>query len=258
MDEFTNDDFIKFIKSFIGEIYIDEYFRKHKLFDEITEISRKEGGNREPLIEKDFKMFSLDDMCHACKLLESNPPKTTDAIFYRKNTDDTLSLYFIEFKFHNLDKPSWKNTLSSIVDEINASTNKNKFKCLSKDYKWQLTKINQYYGDEVEHKFILKPIESIEIVVPQLYEEYCQKNDESQKDIKSYLNNVDKRVFVFVSDYSPEGKENISKDRGQTSGDRINMFYERLKQGNLIDYYKIYHRDDWDNFIKDEQLVEIK
>lgn len=36
------------------------------------------------------------------------------------------------------------------------------------------------------------------------------------------------------------------------------MYYDRLKQGNLIDYYKIYHRDDWDNFIKEEQLVEIR
>ena len=255
MAEFTDKDFITFIKSFRDEIYTDDYFRKHKLFDEITELSRKDGGDRAPLIEREFKMFSLDDMCHACKLLKSNTPKTTDALFYRPNNDDSLSLYFIEFKFHNLDNPQLKDTFNEIVYNI---TNKKKYKCVSKSYKDNLSKINQYYGDEVEHKLILKPIESINVVVPALYEEYCNENDYPKKDIKTYLNNVEKRFFVFVSDYSPEGKGNISKDRGQTSGDKLNMFYERLKQGNLIDYYKIYHRDDWDDFIKEEQLVEIK
>ena len=257
MDEFTNEDFIKFIKSFIGEIYIDKYFRKHKLFDEITEISRKDGGDRTPLIEREFKMFSLDDMCHACELLKGNTPKTTDALFYRQNEDETLSLYFIEFKYHNLDTPDLKNTFEVIVDDIYPDYDK-KYKCLSKGYKKQLNKIKKYYGDEVEHKLILKPIESINVVIPALYEEYCQKEDKTPKDIKTYLNNVEKRVFIFVSDYSPGGKENLSRDRGETSGDKINMYYERLKQGNLIDYYKIYHRDKWDYFIKEEQLVEIK
>lgn len=258
MSEFTDNDFMEFLESFKGEIYTDNHFRKHNLFDEITEISRKDGGNREPLIKREFKMFSLDDMCHACKLLKSNTPKTTDALFYRENDDGSLSIYFIEFKFHNLDNPDWKDALDTIVDEINASTNKNKFKCLSEDYKYQLSKIKQYYGDEVEHKLIMKPIESIGVVVPALYEEYCQKEDENLKDIKTYLGNVEKKVFVFVSDYSPSGKENSSKNRNLTAGDKLNMYYERLKQGNLIDYYKIYHRDEWDNFIKDEQLVEIE
>lgn len=210
VEEFTSKDFIEFLESFREEIYTDEHFRKHNLFDKITEISRKDGGKREPLIEREFKMFSLDDMCHACNLLKTNTPKTTDALFYKKNDDETLSLYFIEFKYHNLDNPDWKDTFDTIVDEINASTNKNKFKCISK-YKYQLTKIKQYYGDEVEHKLILKPIESIEIVVPALYEEYCQKEDESQKDIKTYLKNVEKRVFVFVSDYSPKEKKILIK-----------------------------------------------
>lgn len=255
MDEFTDKDFIEFIKSFMDKTYTDKHFRKHKLYDEITEISRSDSGKKDPLIEKEFKMFSLDDMCHACKLLEDNIPKTTDALFYRQNNDDSLSLYFIEFKFHNLDKPELKSVFSEIVYNI---TNKEKYGCISKDYKKKLSKISQYYGDEVEHKLILKPIESIQNVIPAVYEEYCQEKEESKKDIETYLNNVEKRLFLFVSDYSPKGKNNFSKNRGQTSGDKINDYYERLKQGNLIDYYKIYHRDDWDDFIEEEELVEIE
>lgn len=257
MSKFTADDFIEFLDSFKGKVYTDDYFRKHNLFDDITEISRKDGGNREPLIEREFKMFSLDDMCHACRLLKSNTPKTTDALFYRKNDDESLSLYLIEFKYHNLDNIDLKNAFKIIVDDIYPDYDR-KYKCLSENYKKQLNKIKQYYGDDVEHSLILKPIESINIVIPALYKEYCQRNDETLKDIKTYLNNVEKRVFVFVSDYSPEGKDNYSKNRGQTSGDNVNMYYERLKQGNLIDYYKIYHRNDWDDFIKEEQLVEIE
>ena len=256
MTEFTNDDFMKFLESFREEIYTDKYFREHNLFDEITEISRKDGGKREPLIERKFKMFSLDDMCHACNLLKRNTPKTTDALFYRKNDDGTLSLYLIEFKFHNLDNPDLKNTFESIVDDIYPDYDR-KYRCISEDYKKQLNKIKKYYGDDVEHSLILKPIESINIVIPALYEEYCMKEEKTIKDIKTYLNNVEKRVFIFVSDYSPEGKNNYSKNKGETSADKVNQYYERLKQGNLIDYYKIYHRDDWDDFIEDEHLVEI-
>ena len=112
--------------------------------------------------------------------------------------------------------------------------------------------------DEVEHKLILKPIESIYVVVPALYEEYCKEKGCSKKDIKNFLIDIEKRFFVFVSDYSPKGKENISKNRIQTSGDKLNMYYERLKQGNLIDYYEIYHRDDWDTFIKNEHLIPLE
>lgn len=256
MDEFTDEDFINFLKSFRKEIYTDKFFREHNLFDEITEISRKGGGNREPLIERKFKMFSLDDMCHACKLLKKNTPKTTDALFYRKNENGTLSIYLIEFKYHNLNHPDLKDYFELIVNDIYPDYDK-KYNCISKEYKEQLIEIKKYFGDDVEHSLILKPIESINIVIPALYEEYCQKNDKTLKDIKTYLNNVEKRVFVFVHDYSPEGKGNSSKNRIKTSGNKLNMYYERLKQGKLIDYYKIYHRDDWDDFIKEEQLVEI-
>ena len=82
MDDLTNNEFIRFIKS------------HEQFYKSITEISMN--NSDEPLIENDFKMYSLDEMCWECKLLE-NTPKTTDALFYKQHNDGKLSLYLIEF-----------------------------------------------------------------------------------------------------------------------------------------------------------------
>lgn len=237
MDEFTNEDFIDFINNF------------NNFYDEITEISKNTRG--QSLINNDFKMYSLDDMCWNSKLLENNTPKTTDALFYKVN-NNFLSLYLIEFKFHNLDNPNCKDLFDSIVDDVYSN---NKYKCLNDKFKYQLNRIKRYYADDVEYTLILKPIESINIVLPALYKEYCRDNDLIQKDIKTFLNNVEKRVFVFVSDYSPKGKSNLQRHRLQSMGNSLNQHYQRLEDGQIIDYYKIYSRDNWDYFLEYEELI---
>ena len=238
MKEFTNEDFINFIESYI------------KFYDEITEISKNTRGHS--LINNNFKMYSLDEMCWDCKLLESNLPKTTDALYYKINEDNSLVLYLIEFKFHNLDNPNCKDLFNSIVDELYSNKS---YKCLSDKFKGKLNKIKRYYADDVEYALILKPIESINIVIPALYKQYCLDNDIKEKNIKSFLDNVEKMVFVFVSDYSPKGKRNIERHRLQSMGSNLNNHYQRLENGKIIDYHKIYSRDNWDYFLEYEELI---
>lgn len=239
MKKFTNDDFIEFITSF------------HNFHDEISEISKNTRG--QPLIDNDFKMYSLDDMCWDCKLLEDNTPKTTDALFYKLN-DNKLTLYLVEFKFHNLNNPNCRDLFRAIVDDIYDSSNK-KYKCLSDKFKSQLNKIKRYYADDIEYSLILKPIESINIVIPSLYKEYCMENNIEEKDIRSFLNNIEKKVFVFVSDYSPGGKRNIQRHRLEPMASGLNSHFQRLVNGEIIDYHKIYSRDNWEYFLEYEELI---
>lgn len=202
MDPLTNKEFKEFIKSY------------EKFYKDITEISMSDFG--ESLIENDFKMYSLDEMCWDCKLLEEDTPKTTDALWFKESLDGKITLYIIEFKFHNFNTPNAKDMLEIMAKDVNDSELEDKYKCLSDKFKNNLRKIKNYYGDEVEFSLILKPIESLSIVIPTLYEQYCIDNGIPQKDIRSFLDNIEKRLIVFVSHYDDNKKHNKSKQRVQT------------------------------------------
>lgn len=241
MDKLTNREFISFIKS------------HERFYEDITEISRNASGKS--LIENDFKMYSLDEMCWDCELLEGNLPKTTDALFYRESLDGKLTLYMIEFKFHNFNNPNAKDMLEMMAKDVNDSTLRNKYQCLSSKFKRNLRKIKNYYGDEVEFSLVLKPIESLSVVIPALYEQYCIDNDFPVKDIHEFLRNVEKKLIVFVSHYDDKRKHNISKQRVQTMDVGVENNYRRLERGNIIDYHKIYPSFKFSYFLSYERLI---
>lgn len=251
MSNLCNDDFIKFIKSFEGSS-----FNNHNFHETITEISRKHSGRRKPLIENDFEMYSLDDIKDGCKILKDNPPKTTDALYFKKDDEGKLSLYLIEFKFHNLDDPDAKDLLNAFVDEIYSSDKKKKYDCLSKDDKKDLKKIRNYYGDNVSNTLILKPIETIKVVLPSLYEEYCLKNRCVEKmNIEEYLNSIEKKYFVFVSTYTENGKFNRHKERLESQATGLEKYFDRLKSGKIINHYEIMPSCDFEYFLELEGLI---
>ena len=244
MSEITNDKFIDFLNTFN-----DREYRNNKFYDTITEISRKKSGNQDALIENDFRMYSLDDIAKGSDVLSLNLPKTTDALFYKENPDGTLSLFFIEFKFHNLDDPDAEDLLTNLVNEMYSEPKK--LKCVCK-YKKDLNKIRKYYGDSVKHTLILKPIESIKIVIPKLYKEY--DSDVDEKEIEEYLDCVEKNLYVFVSTYTENGKYNRHKERMESMSPGLENHFERLKSGNIIDNYEICPRSFFDDFLENEIL----
>ena len=234
--------------------FIDFIKHHEKFYKKVEDISKNDDG--EPLIpNNDFKMYSLDEMCWDCELLQENTPKTTDALFYKPNPHGKLSLYLIEFKFHNFNDPNAKHMLDVISKKVNDKKSKNKYDCLSREDKKYLKKINNYYGDDVEFGLILKPIESINVVIPALYEQYCLDKGCIQKDIRKYLQeNVEKNVIVFVSHYDDNDEPDKPKERLQTMDVGLNENYERLEQGKLIDTHKIYAGYQFNYFLLLERL----
>lgn len=235
MEALTNKEFISFIKS------------HEKFYENITEISMSDFGK--PLIENDFKMYSLDEMCWNCELLEEYTPKTTDALWFKESLDGKLTLYIIEFKFHNFNKPNAKDMLKIMDRNVMNSD------CASDKFKNNFRKIKNYYGDEVEFSLILKPIESLSIVIPTLYEQYCIDNDLPVKDIRTFLDNVEKKLIVFISHYDEKRKHNKSKQRVQTMDVGVEKNYRRLEKGNIIDYHKIYPSFKFSYFLSYERLI---
>ena len=199
-------DFNKFLESFN-----DGQHKNNKYHDTIKEISRKHSGKKEPLIEHSFKMYSLDDIAKGSKALKYNLPKTADAIYF-KDDGENSSLYLIEFKFHNLDDPDAEDLLEMVVDDFYGDSKK--FKCVPNEYKKKLKKIRNYYGDDVKHSLILKPIESVRVVIPKLYKEFDSTLDDEE--IEKYLDNINKRLVVFVSTYTDVGKANPEKEKMST------------------------------------------
>ena len=224
------------------------FIRSHKKFyEEITEISKNNSGKS--LIENDFKMYSLDEMCWDCELLEEYTPKTTDALFFKESLDGKLTLYIIEFKFHNFNKPNAKDMLKIMENDVINSD------CASDRFKNNFRKVKNYYGDEVEFSLILKPIESLSVVIPTLYEQYCIDNDIPQKDIRTFLDIVEKKLIVFISHYDEKRNHNKSKQRAQTMDVGVENNYRRLEKGNIIDYHKIYPSFKFSYFLSFERLV---
>jgi len=248
MSKSDNQLFIDFLKSFD-----DGEYRNHKFHDTITEISRRESGDRKPLVENKKVMYSLDDIAKGSKILRDNLPKTTDALYYKED-DGKFSLILIEFKFHNLDDPDAKDLLDALVDNFFAE--EKKYKCLDYNDKKDLNKIRNYYGDDVTNALVLKPFESLKVVIPKLYEEYCLNNSNIEKlDIKMYLENIEKRYFIFVSTYTENGKFNRHNEELKSQSTHLEKYLDRLKFGKIINHYEIWPSSDFKDFLESERLI---
>ena len=242
-----NEKFKKFLESFRELTYND-----NNCFDTITEISRSESGRRDPLIVCPKKMYSLDDIKDQSDILKDNPPKTADALWYKEEGDE-LILYLIEFKFHNLDDPDPKHTLETFVENI--YEDRKNYRCINENERFKLYKVKQYYGDNVNHGLVLKPIDSITVVIPKLYEEYCNENPDVEKmDIEKYLNAIEKRYFVFVSTYTSGKNVNPEHERAESRSTNLEQFLDRLVDGKIINFYGIMPSCDFKDFLEIEEL----
>lgn len=254
MTSISNKDFIEFLK----------YYEKNpKFFDTITEISMSNQGN--PLIENSFHMLSLDDICEDCsKFNEHNRPSTTDALWYNINDEGKLVLYFIEFKWHNLDYKKDQTLMDETFLNLERKTK------ITGDMIKSFKKLHKSYSHEdVSFKLRLKPFESIFIVLPMLFEDYCEKNNKEFIGLYNFLKNCEIKVFSFTSTFSRENPSKSSKynkskiylknsrvmGRKGSIGRTVWKQYKRLELSHLIDFADIYEREFFDNFLKDEGLI---
>ena len=77
-------------------------------------------------------------------------------------------------------------------------------------------------------------------------------------DIEDYLNNIEKRYFVFVSTYTQEEKLNNEHERQESRATNLEDHLDRLIDGKIIDHYEIWPRCDFEDFLKIEQLVRVE
>ena len=220
MNQLTDDEFLEFLGSFDEEV-CEEDGKIHKCLDSLTKLSKSDTPPYDSIIYDPFEMYGLDWMAKASEkwkddssLCQRDPrecendlPKTTDALYCKKGENGNLILHIIEFKFVNP-----KNPLKKIDFFINEQDDyyDNKFvNGLKKVIK------NNFVG-RIENSLQLKPYEAIFIVLPELYDEYCEfkeKEDDTfeKKDIKSYLSNMEKYYWICIDNgsYGSSNEHNL-------------------------------------------------
>lgn len=263
----SNEKFINFIKS---------YSNNKKYYEVVREISRSKTDPYDSLVESDFKMYSLDDICKESHSFgRYNTPKTTDALWY-KEENGKLTLYIIEFKFHNLYYSMTKTKIQSLydsVEEINEMFKMTKkdgetIYPLDEDFFRDFRKLKSSFGDNIEFSLRMKPIETLIYVLPELYKEYCGHDDElDAEECREFLKTVDKKFYVFLMKgsvykeqnknrnyFKGKGKHDKSRTRASIKGSALHKQFIRFKHAKIIDDYEIKSRFEFDKFLNQEHL----
>ena len=197
MTTFTSDEtkFIEFLESFP-----QFYWSSHKIAENSKGISilpMDDGKN-------EFKMYALDEICHSCSIFKEGNlwfyPKTTDAIWYKKEGENFF-IFLIEFKGDFLCRTSSK---CSLVEVIESLKNKNYNDEFTREIT-SLDKIVDKYSDRMLNGLAAKPLETVTIALPLIYEEYFQNNEVEYLDIRKFLSNcrIIYRVVSISEDYEP-------------------------------------------------------
>ena len=155
----------------------------------------------------DFKMYALDDICDSCDSFYeegiSFTPKTTDAIWYKK-VNNNFYIFLIEFKGDCLFENSKKCDIYDIYEtmKVKCEAYPGEFDEVVKNLKQVLFK----FSDKLLNGLASKPLETVTIALPLIYEEYYDKNKD--KDCVSYIDIKDflakSRIAYRVVSYSED------------------------------------------------------
>ena len=206
-------------------------------------IKQKEcvSKSKEPLVSSDFMMYSFDDICRATSVIDvCNLPSTCDGLYLDKKRK---VLYFIEFKGVKIDRNNNRSELQSILYHMNKD-----FKCSEKYYE-RLKRVYNSYGDELAFKLRLKPFETLDLALPNVYKDYCIKNnvdDGDKLDIDLFLRNI-KKVYIVVA---ISDKRNPAADRAGTYRFILRKPFERLKDLGLFDMVEIMDHNEFKFFLE--------
>ncbi|MBE6501260.1 MAG: hypothetical protein E7Z79_02330 [Methanobrevibacter thaueri] len=238
--------FVEFLQSF------PQFYKKaHEIAENTKGISILPMENG----ENEFKMYALDDICHSCNIFRegnlSITPKTTDAIWYKK-VDGNFFIFLIEFKGDLLCRNSSKCTLVEVVENLK---NKNYNDELEHEL-FLLDKVLLKYSDRMLNGLAAKPLETVTIALPLIYEEYYEKNKDNVDflDIRNFLKNsrIVYRVVSISEDYEPNRQRTRSRSYRcsniipsvckQLARERHDRELESSYESSLQTYYRRYER----------------
>lgn len=208
--ELTGDEslFVEFLKS-----YPQFYKKSHEIAENSKGVSilpTDDGKN-------EFRMYSLDEICHSCRIFRQDnvliTPKTTDAIWYKKQ-NGIFYIFLIEFKGDLLFKASGKCLLVDAVESLKAKNEE-----LQNDLSREIAMLDKTvlkFSDRMLNGLAVKPLETVTIALPLIYEEYYENNKDHVEylDIRKFLS--DSRIIYRVVSISADYEPNRQRTRGRS------------------------------------------
>ena len=236
-----NNDLLKF--SEFLDFYREEYGKpSYEISMPQPEDEYEEDVELIPLVESDYIMLDFDSMCKDADfypkktLDECNRPSTVDAIYYRFLNENQLELSLVEFKSFDFD---WDKDA-----DYNASLNKvlNKLEELELDSRTQkgverLNSIRDSYGNTIEFSLRLKPYESLFVVLPKLYEEYCELKNISNEDKLNLFNLFQGDLCIIKLFIVGRKNDDLNKAYLGKLGSLLEKQYARLDYVNVLTYH---------------------
>lgn len=204
-------------------------------------IKQKEctSKSKVPLVDSDFMMYSFDDIIRHVKTIDiCNLPSTVDGLYLDKKRK---ILYFIEFKGVQIDKSSKRAELQQLLYNLNKDN-----KCYEKYYE-RLKRVYNMYADEVSYKLRLKPFETLDLALPNVYEDYCNENGVTDRlDIRDFLSSV-RKVYIVVAICD---KRNPTADRAGSYRFLLRKPFDRLRDLGLFEMVEIMDHNEFKFFLE--------
>ena len=120
--------------------------------------------------------------------------------------------------------------------------------CYDKYYE-RLKWVYNSYGDELAFKLRLKPFETLDLALPNVYKDYCNKNnisDEDKQDLGEFLSSI-KKVYIVVA---ISDKCNPTADRAGTYRFILRKPFDRLRDLGLFDMVEIMDHNEFKVFLE--------
>ena len=152
-------------------------------------------------------------------------------------------LYFIEYKGVKIDRSSKRGELQDILYNMNKDS-----ECYDKYYE-RLQWVYNSYCDELAFKLRLKPFETLDLALPNVYKDYYNKNsisDEDKLDLSEFLSSIKKVYIVVAISY----KRNPTADRAGSYRFILRKPFDRLRDLGLFDIVEIMDHNEFKFFLE--------
>lgn len=216
------------------------------------EISKSKENKQ--LVSSNHVMLDFDAICSDADFYPKknragcNQPSTVDALYYRILDENHLELHLVEFKsfYFNWNKDAdYAASLRKIKNRLDTCGFDNQS---LKGFK-RLENIKKRFGDTVEFSLKIKPYESLFVVLPKIYEEYCEEKNipiMDRLDLYDFFKSDECLIKLFI--VGKKSKYNINSAYLGKLAHSLEKQYKRLDFVNILTQHpqRLCFNDDFD------------
>ena len=227
-------------------------------YESITEISKSDNG--EALVNSKYRSFNLDNIVD--NFYSKNKPLSVDGFLVGEKKNKII-LYFVEFKGLDIDSENPKKLFKEVVEKLSDGCCNSCFnECIVNDKIINnLIFSKKRYEDEITNKIKYKYFESIFIVLPRIYEKFCEKKkynyNLSYGEFISYLiNKITKHYFIIFSNSNTKSITTQNQYKNSYLKNKINGNISHILNSTNTQVH-IYDENTFINKLEELTLIKI-